>query len=233
VRDCNLPFSITPKMICAWNRKTAEFKTSFTISWSTTYSGSDGRNLYFAAPAPLEFVIEEGEYEPAELREFQELEPLKYARWKKCQESVIDSGAPKKCVGEQTEEGDVGTDVGEGEGADVGTDAPTKNEPTEMPTLAAEMIAEVACIPSGMMDDSPDDPLIFMDDPPPKLKWYEDFWQANWQWEYVVIGSGTVMLMAGIIKQIGCFGGRSVLYEMLQTLNEDIDREEEEERNLL
>ena len=195
-RDCILPFDITPKIPCAFDENSNEFKVNGEIAWTASYV-ANGRNVYFPDPAPIKLVIMEREFDDSDdLDKFKEEYPEKYVRWQKCQDSMKDINPMLPC--DQADK--------------KGTDSSESDKDGIIPT---------DCIPSDEID-SDDEILKEIENEhieSKKLKWYEDFWQYNWNWQYLVLGSATVMIGFGILTQLGCVGNQSLILEMLENLN--------------
>eukprot|EP01083_Nonionella_stella_P099444 279611_1 len=94
-----------------------------------------------------------------------------------------------------------------------------KLEPCDQ--VAIEKRNMTDCVPTDQIDD--DDEILKeiqseKMETQKRLKWYQDFWQNNWDWQYAVIGSATVFIAFAMLAQVGCIGGSSVLLEMLQNM---------------
>lgn len=90
------------------------------------------------------------------------------------------------------------------------------------------------CIPSALIDS--DRLLLDAIETLPtqeKRKWWQNFWQKNWNWEYVVMGSATVCLGYALFRQLDCVGGKSVLIEMLENMPLELDIEQSANQELI
>ena len=199
-RDCILPFDIHPNVPCAFDENSNEFKINAEITWRVSYLVK-GRNVYFPEPAPMKLVIMEQEFDDhQQLTQFKDEFPAKYKRWQKCQDLFKDINPMLPCDEIDDKNGTKSTNG-------------TNNDDT---------IIELNCIPSDEID-SDDEILKEIENQhieSKQLKWYENFWQYNWNWQYLILGSATIMIGFAILVQLGCIdNNQSLVLEMLENMN--------------
>ena len=193
-RDCILPFDITPKLICAFNENSNEFKVNAEITWTVSYL-VNGRNVYFPTPSSIKLVIIEKQFnDDQQLLEFKEKFPEKYKRWQKCQDSIKDINPLLPC--NQISNETVNTNM------------------------------SMNCIPNDEID-SDDEILKEIEENEiinsKNLKWYKNFWQNNWNWQYLILGSSTIFILFAILIELGCIdNNQSFILEMLQNMTSSI-----------